>query len=111
MLIGSPFAVLEAESGNIMTNEECVLLRIPERVIELSDFYKIKADKASIISKAKLAGSRGCNHEALLSVNSALHHTFKVRKLAFRAWIEVTSLGIIIEGSATVRVHRGQKKL
>lgn len=80
------------------------------RVLELTDFYKIKAERINIFSKAKLPGVRNFSSEALIALNFGLHHTFKVRKMFFRNKFEISSLGIIVNGSASVKAGMNLKK-
>lgn len=54
------------------------------RVLELTDFYKIKSERIDTFLKAKLPGIRNYSTETLVTLNYNLHHTFKLRKMVFR---------------------------
>ena len=42
VLINTAFAVLETEGNNILTNEDCVFIRLSEEAIENTRFYELK---------------------------------------------------------------------
>ena len=90
------FAVLECEQGNFMTIEDCVLIKLTEKALEQTNFYKIKNERIDLCEQAYLPGVS--SKSPYFEVNTSLHHTFQEKSYHFRNKVALDTIGILSQG-------------